>query len=776
MKVFILALSFLVAPVMVLQAQDGYYHDFDSKRTTGKSGTGDNIDVNYYRCDWTIDPRTTSKTITGTVTTYFTTTTTNVNTIKIDLNSGSFNNSSLVVKYHGTTCTRSLSSNILTITLPVTIATKGTLDSLSISYSGNPPNVSGAAQGYQRGKDGNNINYVNTLSESYEDRDWWPCKADMQDKPDSMDLIVKVPWASSGTDTFWVAANGKMIDSTISGGWRTFHFKTKYPTASYLVGISVARFNRYYRTVNINGTTVPVVYNLLAGKTSSYYTNAVNAMDKINQVIVKFSEKFGDYPFKDEKHGFYDGLLGAGGMEHQTFSAIAPSALTSLGTLTHELMHQWFGDKVTFSTWNDLWLAEGFARYSEALGPELLPAVFGSNPSSIRLGWKNSSKNSYSSVGAWIPNSSMGNSDAIWNTAYGGAVYDRGAMVVSMLRTLLGDDKFFEACRNYLNDPLLAYGSAKTSDLQRHMEAVIGGFSLQEFFDSYVTGNGYPIYTNSNSIQWQAIGSTGIRFGVVGQGRSAGSNVSYYASVLPIRVQGAGGKDTLIVLYDRGSLGVSVGGHGIDYGNSPTPEIYLGWKPTSVTFDPYNMSLVDGSVMAGTVMATHITEFNVTRQNDKDVATLKIEDYNNVKNVSLESSKDGNNFIFSAAMQSGANGTYTTSLLSSGSTYYRAKVVMQGGEIIYSDIRHILRNEESAKASLLNNPVKNTLRIKLASNGRNSVHGYTIMDMSGKTLQRSGAKFSGDVLEVNVESLPRGTHVLQIQCDTGNQTIQFIKE
>ncbi len=122
--------------------------------STGQSGTGANINVVYHRCEWTIDPRS-GKNISGTVTTYFKTTQANVSTINFDLNKNSFNNGSLVVTYHGTACTKSFPSsgavNILNITLPSNILTSNTLDSISITYSGTPPSVSGAAQGYQAG-------------------------------------------------------------------------------------------------------------------------------------------------------------------------------------------------------------------------------------------------------------------------------------------------------------------------------------------------------------------------------------------------------------------------------------------------------------------------------------------------------------------------------------------------------------------------------------------------------------------------------------------------
>src|SRR6478735_12694470 len=72
-----------------------------SQNLTGFSGTGANIDVYYHRANWTIDPNSATKVITGTVTTYFKTTQANVSTINFDLNKASFNNVSLVVTYHG---------------------------------------------------------------------------------------------------------------------------------------------------------------------------------------------------------------------------------------------------------------------------------------------------------------------------------------------------------------------------------------------------------------------------------------------------------------------------------------------------------------------------------------------------------------------------------------------------------------------------------------------------------------------------------------------------
>ncbi|MCX6319824.1 MAG: hypothetical protein NTW29_21275 [Bacteroidetes bacterium] len=330
-RLCIAVISFTAFVSYTVNAQSGrlYHHTPDIQKMTAAqriSGQGSNIDVVYHRCTWRIHPDSPStaspaKYLRGNVTTRFVTKQDNVTQVTFD-----FNNVHTIdsVKYHGAklpgTSIVWSTSKILQLTFPAAIATTGTVDSLTIFYKGTPPAVSGQALGYQRGGTSTN-NYVYTLSESYEDRDWWPCKHDMTDKIDSMDIIVSVPSA------FWVAANGKMTDSSTSGTSRIFRFSHRYPIASYLVSLGVAKYNRYHRgTVNIGGTNVPVVYNLFPGKTTNTYNTILAAMDKSKLELVQFSNKYGDYPFKNEKHGYYEFGFG-GGMEHQTFPEWAVAVL-----------------------------------------------------------------------------------------------------------------------------------------------------------------------------------------------------------------------------------------------------------------------------------------------------------------------------------------------------------------------------------------------------------------------------------------------------------------
>ena len=278
--------------------------------SSGFSGAGANYDVRVEKLNFRISPDSTLY-LKGDVKINFLTTQANVTIITFDFNAA-FTIDSVyfeTTKLPAGNITKT--GNVLNIALGATLPIN-TYDSVRIYYKGVPPFYA-SPEGFRK-LTANALNYILTCNESYEDRDWYPCKADMQDKIDSMEIKVNVPWASpTAADTFWVVANGTLVDSTISGTSRTFTYRTNYPVASYLVAVAVGRFNHYYRgVVNIGGTNVPFVYHLLTGRAAAAYTPNVTAMNKMMLVIAAYSQKFGDYPFKNEKFGYYDGLVGAG--------------------------------------------------------------------------------------------------------------------------------------------------------------------------------------------------------------------------------------------------------------------------------------------------------------------------------------------------------------------------------------------------------------------------------------------------------------------------------
>ncbi|HPE84101.1 MAG TPA: T9SS type A sorting domain-containing protein, partial [Aequorivita sp.] len=119
--------------------------------------------------------------------------------------------------------------------------------------------------------------------------------------------------------------------------------------------------------------------------------------------------------------------------------------------------------------------------------------------------------------------------------------YNKGSMVLHMLRKKLGDAIFFQGLKDYLVDPALSYGYAKTPDLIRNMENA-SGQDLSEFFNDWIYGEGYPRFT----IRWNqaSAGSLNVK---INQTQSHPS-VSYFEVPVPLRLHGTQGETLDIVL------------------------------------------------------------------------------------------------------------------------------------------------------------------------------------------------------------------------------------
>ncbi len=744
---------------------------------TGQSGTGANIDVIYHKIFWRINPdsgsvATPTKYIRGSVQTNFKTIVSNVTTISFDLRSTLTIDS---VKFRGARLPGGSivrSGNITTLTLGATLA-NNFIDSFTVFYRGAPPAVSGAAEGYQTAKTPTaNQNYIYTLSESYEDRDWWPCKADMQDKIDSMDITVSVPW--SGADTFWVATNGKLVDSTITAGSRIFTFKNRYPMASYLVCVAVARYNRYYRSITLpSGYVLPGVFNIFRGKAS--YTTITNAMALQDSVVYKFSQKFGDYPFKKDKYGYYEGLGGAGGMEHQSFYAMASTSLTSQSTLSHELMHQWFGDKATFATWADLWLAEGFARYGEALAGELHPAT-GINPVTELASAKSAARGN-TSTPARI--SSFTTSNQVWTGANVSAVYDRGCMVVSMLRALSGDNNFFLACRNYLDSANgSGYKSATTDSLKNNFNRVLS-YDLTPFFDDWVIRTGHP----TTSIYWNTPATNVLAVSVNTQTKSTSTVVGRFHNVIVLRVQGAlVAQDTTIVIYDIDGNNLAKAGNGI---GAAIPGNYLQYNlsftPTIVTFDPFNRTMSAGSTVFLSTLDLKILDFKVKQNGNAHDAVLTLDDNSINTGLILERSADGIVFTELGNMQLQPNNPqnnkqyyFRDAAPIEGINYYRVKFKGVNGTYNFSKIIKLTNKVIANKFNIVNNPADGNVKIKVLQNSlinENAV--FMVYDAAGRLVIQTAQKITNQVIELETSKLAKGTYIIKI--NNGNQMLQSLK-
>jgi aminopeptidase N len=249
------------------------------------------------------------------------------------------------------------------------------------------------------------------------------------------------------------------------------------------------------------------------------------------------------------------------------------------------LAHQWFGDKITCGTWKDIWLNEGFATYLSALVIENLDglnAFIAQKDSMVDFITSSPSGNLY------LTDAQLTDVGRIFSSRLS---YNKGAMVLEMLRFKMGDTAFFQAIRNYLADPNLAYDYAVTTDLKAHLEAVYGQ-SLTEFFNDWVYNQGYPTYT----ITAQNWGTGQARF-VINQTQSDPS-VSFFEMPVPIRITGTGGQTANLVLNNTSNGQVFI--QNVPFtitGVQFDPEVHLISKNSSATLANETFSLAEAIVL-----------------------------------------------------------------------------------------------------------------------------------------------------------------------------------
>jgi hypothetical protein len=454
------------------------------------------MDIKFHRILLQLDPAV--RYVTGSVSTYFVPKPDGARTVRFDLHDSLRIDA---VKYRGEVITSyTRANNVVTIELPGSIhLTPGPspalaaltgegggalflqqsdagdsrglvgLDSIAIDFQGRPveDGLGSFAVDEHAG-----VPVLYTLSEPYGAKDWWPCSQDLNDKIDSIHLVITVPPGNRA------AANGMLVAEQHCDDKSIYQWKHKHPIAAYLVGVAVTNYAVYSDYVPLESGDSIEILNYIYPEDSAAFRLQTPGIIRPFQL---FNQWFGLYPFADERYGHAQWNWG-GGMEHQTMSFMGSFGYD---LMAHELAHQWFGDFLTCGSWRDIWLNEGFATYLTGLCYEHDQGGIYWEPFK-RLSINRIVREPGGSVYCYDTT----NVDRIFDARLS---YSKGAIVLHMLRWEMGDEHFFEAVNNYLYDPLLANGYAKTEDLIAHCE-VVADTSFQEFFADWVYGEGYPIY------------------------------------------------------------------------------------------------------------------------------------------------------------------------------------------------------------------------------------------------------------------------------------------
>lgn len=340
---------------------------------------------------------------------------------------------------------------------------------IKVYYRGLPTPTGFGSFGYSTGS----TPFIWTLSQPYGAKDWWPCKNSPDDKADSAEINITVPPGLTAV------SNGLLMGRDDNGdGTHTFRWKTSYPIASYLIAVTISEFSLYIQYYKYSPSDSMRVDHYLPPAVLS--ANKIN-IDKTTDMLTLYSRLFGQYPFIREKYGHV--LFGrGGGMEHQTISSMGGF---DEYLIAHELAHQWFGDKITCRDWNNIWLNEGFASYCEALYFENT-----GGKGSYRYIMDRFIDIAKTATGTVYVQSNLSDPFYIFNYA---RTYAKGAVILHMLRGMMGDSLFFRSVRGYINDPVYSYSTITTDEFRAVMERE-SGFNLDYFFDQWVYKEGYPSF------------------------------------------------------------------------------------------------------------------------------------------------------------------------------------------------------------------------------------------------------------------------------------------
>ncbi len=321
------------------------------------------------------------------------------------------------------------------------------------------------------------------------------------DKPNercTQEIKVTVP------DTLTTLSNGKLVSSQkLAGNLRQDHWVQNLPHAPYLFMLAIGDY-AIVEEVQDNIEYQYMVY-------PDYAEDAKAIFNHTPEMMQFFAELIG-YPYPWDK---YSQVIAedyvSGAMENTSaviFGEFVQKDARALidapndNIVAHELFHHWFGDLVTCESWSNLTMNEGFANYGEYLWLE------------HKYGKDKAEEHRLSELQSYLASTESGATHDLIDFNYEDKEdmfdvhsYNKGGLVLHMLRDKLGDEVFFAGLSHYLHDN--EFTAVEAHDLRLAMEEV-SGQDLTLFFDQWYFSSGHPTLSidvdyGDNSISLTAI-------------------------------------------------------------------------------------------------------------------------------------------------------------------------------------------------------------------------------------------------------------------------------
>ena len=367
----------------------------------------------------------------------------------------------------------------LTIILPNTYTTNDTI-TYTVDYNCQPQ--SGLYFVYPQELTPSYTNQIWSQGEGEDNRYWLPVYDYPNDKA-TTEMFVTVE------NKYQTLSNGYLESRTPVGIDKyTAHWVQDKPHSSYLIMLGVGEY--HIIEDNWNGIQVQSYVYPDRIKDGEFSFRNTSQMTKL------FSEKYGvDYPWAKYAQITVKDFI-YGGMENTTATVLNERSYytqdiekdySAEGLISHELGHQWWGDLITCRNWDEMWLNESFATYSDAIWTEFRYGKDDYDYQILRNG--DNSLRSDSVTGRY----------PIW-AGYGSVTtnnYDKGSVIINTFRYILGEN-FYPALATFLTD--YGYKNVVSQDLVNainktmNSRANIDGppVDYKWMFDQWIWKAGYP--------------------------------------------------------------------------------------------------------------------------------------------------------------------------------------------------------------------------------------------------------------------------------------------
>src|SRR5438270_9411775 len=325
--------------------------------------------------------------------------------------------------------------------------------------------------------------------------DWFPVNAYGIDRfTATINVTVPAHMIVIGSGT--VSEGTAALKGASAGAGPTKTFSLKYDKASFPGTIVAGAFGDYYSTEA--GIDLHIYFKPAHKELASAY--AETAVKEFTYFITLYGVPASNVLRVVELPD--DTVPSAWAPEFAALASRAITPKTNYRLLANTIAHQWWGVSVSPATRDDWWLNDGFARYSEARYIESAAGTGGLQESVKDM-----------SVGALaydtVPLSSAGKLD-IFSPEFQSLVTDKGAMILHMLRWVMGDQKYDQAMREFSAN--FAGKPARLEDFRNIVEKNYGD-KLTWFFSQWLDSTGapefktkYTIYRLGNNKGFRSVG------------------------------------------------------------------------------------------------------------------------------------------------------------------------------------------------------------------------------------------------------------------------------